>query len=169
MSCRLAVFSPRLGRLRLEGKTKGAIYSLRDSKCLIMIIILGIPKLYTTKACGFRLGFGIFDHQSEFTHKICSGVRLDHASCSRQHLEVECQRGEVILRDLGSTHGTWLKQSRGDLRLEQGSAIRLSEDFQIRFVCLASKAVVREDANYHLLAGKYHRETAGFIICILAT
>jgi NADPH-dependent 2,4-dienoyl-CoA reductase/sulfur reductase-like enzyme/pSer/pThr/pTyr-binding forkhead associated (FHA) protein len=60
-----------------------------------------------------------------------AGVSLliDHASVSRRHAEISCADGQYVVRDLGSSNGTFVREQR----LEPGSAHHLQPGDQIRF------------------------------------
>ncbi|MEW6336697.1 MAG: FHA domain-containing protein [Acidobacteriota bacterium] len=56
-----------------------------------------------------------------------SVVRLHAADVSRQHAMVTCQRGRVVVLDLGSTNGTFVNGRRvKEAELRSGDAIRFS-------------------------------------------
>ncbi len=56
-----------------------------------------------------------------------STVRLEHESVSRSHALLTMQQGQVTLRDLNSSNGTWVggKRISGEVRLPDGSRIQL--------------------------------------------
>jgi pSer/pThr/pTyr-binding forkhead associated (FHA) protein len=55
-------------------------------------------------------------------------VVIDHEKVSRRHAEVVRKRGIFILRDLGSTNGTWHKNERIDeLILQDGDIFRIGQ------------------------------------------
>jgi pSer/pThr/pTyr-binding forkhead associated (FHA) protein len=44
-------------------------------------------------------------------HPVCD-VRLDSRRVSRRHCVITTERGDVVIRDLGSTNGTWINGRR---------------------------------------------------------
>ncbi len=54
---------------------------------------------------------------------------IDHPSVSRRHAEISYANGQYILRDLGSTNGTYVN----DARLEAGGTATLAQNDQLRF------------------------------------
>ncbi len=54
---------------------------------------------------------------------------IDHPSVSRRHAEISYANGQYILRDLGSTNGTYVN----DARLEAGGTAALAQNDQLRF------------------------------------
>lgn len=57
------------------------------------------------------------------------GLLIDHSSISRRHAEITYANGQYILRDLGSTNGTFVNE----VRLEPNSAHALKNNEQVRF------------------------------------
>ncbi|HLI09026.1 MAG TPA: FAD-dependent oxidoreductase [Ktedonobacteraceae bacterium] len=54
---------------------------------------------------------------------------IDHASVSRRHAEISYANGQYILRDLGSTNGTYVN----DARLEAERTVALAQNDLVRF------------------------------------
>ena len=54
---------------------------------------------------------------------------IDHPSVSRRHAEISYANGQYILRDLGSTNGSYVN----DARLEVGGTATLAQNDQLRF------------------------------------
>ncbi len=56
-----------------------------------------------------------------------SEVVIEDESASRHHAEIECQNGELIIRDLGSTNGTFVNRERisEPRKLKDGDQIRV--------------------------------------------
>ncbi len=66
-------------------------------------------------------------------------IVLDDAAISRQHVEIGVSPlGTVILRDLGSTNGTWIAGERveGPVRLEDDQRFSLGETIHFRLISL---------------------------------
>lgn len=68
-------------------------------------------------------------------------IVLEHAKVSRQHAEVQRKGNLFILRDLGSTNGTW----HGDTRLEQ-LILQDGDEFKIGEATLVFKSGFEEEA-----------------------
>ena len=67
------------------------------------------------------------DGEATFGRSRTSTVRLVHESVSRSHALLTLHRGEVTIRDLNSSNGTWLggKRISGEVRLADGSRVQL--------------------------------------------
>jgi uncharacterized RDD family membrane protein YckC len=67
------------------------------------------------------------DGEATFGRSRTSTVRLDHESVSRSHALLTLHRGEVTIRDLNSSNGTWIggKRISGEVRLGDGSRVQL--------------------------------------------
>ena len=65
------------------------------------------------------------DHLLGRSHE--SAIHLDAPSVSRRHARLQVFRGQAILEDLGSRHGTFVRgeKLKGPERLEDGDAFRL--------------------------------------------
>jgi pSer/pThr/pTyr-binding forkhead associated (FHA) protein len=57
-------------------------------------------------------------------------VRIDDRDVSRRHCEILVRPDGVIVRDLGSTHGTWYEGRRidGEIRIAHRSRVALAEN-----------------------------------------
>jgi len=64
-----------------------------------------------------------------------SDVQLDDRWLSRQHCELDVRDGEVVLRDLGSKHGTFVNEAPIDAtEVQPGDEIRVGlSRFVVRF------------------------------------
>lgn len=64
-----------------------------------------------------------------------SDVQLDDRWLSRQHCELDVRDGEVVLRDLGSKHGTFVNETPIDAaEVQPGDEIRVGlSRFVVRF------------------------------------
>jgi len=70
-------------------------------------------------------------------------LQLPAAGASRRHASVALRDGQVVLRDLGSTNGTFLNGERvtGEAVLASGDRIRIS-GFEIVYCCVEDGTVV---------------------------
>ncbi len=87
---------------------------------------------------------------------------IDHKSVSRKHAEIMYAHGQYMLRDMGSSNGTFVN----DARIAPGTVYMLKQDDLIRFgdvrVCFQAPEVVTKDqatakAQEALVAGGGHR------------
>jgi uncharacterized RDD family membrane protein YckC len=67
------------------------------------------------------------DGEATFGRSRTSTVRLEHESVSRSHALLLLRRGEVTIRDLNSSNGTWIggKRIDGEVRLSDASHVQL--------------------------------------------
>jgi pSer/pThr/pTyr-binding forkhead associated (FHA) protein/uncharacterized RDD family membrane protein YckC len=67
------------------------------------------------------------DGEATFGRSRTSTVRLDHESVSRSHALLTLNKGEVTIRDLNSSNGTWIGGRRlaGEARLPEGGRVQL--------------------------------------------
>lgn len=65
---------------------------------------------------------------------------LDHPTVSTAHCEIICQNGDILVRDCGSTNGTFINgQPIREALLKSGEALRLGD---VEMVCEAAVATV---------------------------
>ena len=78
------------------------------------------------------------DDQGSKGKRICSwrsDLHMDHISCSRQHAELIWHDKALWIKDLNSTHGTYLAiASRRTQRLPPGTAVRVEADTELILV-----------------------------------
>ena len=62
-------------------------------------------------------------------------VRVADANLSRQHARILCMGDEYIVKDMGSTNGTWVNDERVDFatHLKDGDRVRLGSAVTLRF------------------------------------
>lgn len=75
-------------------------------------------------------------------------ITLPHTDVSRQHAEVSLEAGNYVLRDLGSTNGTFLngKQVKGPTALTAGDRIEMGTRV-VTFCCLSPEDVMPSDPD----------------------
>lgn len=67
-------------------------------------------------------------------------VQIDHREVSRQHVEIRFQGGVFVLRDMGSSGGTWFEDKRvSSLKIEDNMEIQLSKTITVAFRIRARK------------------------------
>ncbi len=66
---------------------------------------------------------------------------LEHAKVSRHHAEVQYKNGAYVLKDLGSTNGTWYQGRRIDLLILQDG-----DEFKIGHAAIVFKSGFKEEA-----------------------
>jgi pSer/pThr/pTyr-binding forkhead associated (FHA) protein/uncharacterized RDD family membrane protein YckC len=72
-------------------------------------------------------GIDLSDGEVTLGRSRTATVRLEHESVSRSHALLTLHRGEVTIRDLNSSNGTWLSGKRltGETRITQGERVQL--------------------------------------------
>jgi uncharacterized RDD family membrane protein YckC/pSer/pThr/pTyr-binding forkhead associated (FHA) protein len=67
------------------------------------------------------------DGEATFGRSRTSTIRLDHESVSRSHALLTLHRGDVTIRDLNSSNGTWIGGRRitGEMSLADGARVQL--------------------------------------------
>ncbi len=67
------------------------------------------------------------DGEATFGRSRTSTIRLDHESVSRSHALLTLHRGEVTIRDLNSSNGTWVAGRRivGEMSFPDGGRVQL--------------------------------------------
>jgi pSer/pThr/pTyr-binding forkhead associated (FHA) protein len=90
----------------------------------------------------------------------CS-LQLPVAGASRQHASVRWHEGQVLLRDLGSTNGTFLNGERvaGEATLASGDRILIG-GFEIVFCCVEDGTVVAPLENSRTVVSYWPAATA---------
>jgi pSer/pThr/pTyr-binding forkhead associated (FHA) protein len=64
-------------------------------------------------------------------HPECD-ARIDSVMISRHHCTISADGGEIVIRDLGSTNGTWINDRRVDsARLRPGDRVSIAH---LRFI-----------------------------------
>jgi DNA-binding NtrC family response regulator len=100
----------------------GLVAALTERRC--QLVVLNGPEEGTVREVtspSFRVG------------KDDADLVLSHATVSRHHFEIVQQAGAYVIRDLGSTNGTWIDQFRvKEAYLRPGVVVRAGE-VQLRF------------------------------------
>ncbi|TWT37117.1 ABC transporter ATP-binding/permease protein [Posidoniimonas corsicana] len=88
-----------------------------------------------------------------------SGLEINSTSVSREHAQLERTAGGYLLRDLGSTNGTWINGARiTEQTLHDGDAVRIA-DICLTFVC-SSLGRLQSMVTQPLAAGPAPADTA---------
>jgi hypothetical protein len=89
-------------------------------------------------------------------------LQVPSAGASRRHASVACRDGGVMLRDLGSTNGTFLNGRRiqGEAALQSGDRIRVG-GLEILYCCAEAGTAVSEAAGARTAASFWPDSTGG--------
>ena len=63
-------------------------------------------------------------------------ISFDDRWLSRQHCEIDCQEGQLVVRDLGSRHGTYVN----DLKIDE-SPLNFNDQLQIGMTRFTLKSI----------------------------
>lgn len=79
-----------------------------------------------------------------------SDIQLDNSSISRQHCRIDCSSGSIIVRDLGSTNGTYINgEATSRVLCDVGDELRIG-DFRFRIEVATEDQVVAMAAALEL-------------------